>query len=512
MAIQSLFLICLMAISGAITSTEAAAINPTPKPISVPFNRSSFPHGFIFGAGSAAYQSEGAARQHGRGPSIWDTFTRRHPEKIFDGSNGDVADDLYHRYKGDIKLMKKIGLDSFRFSISWSRVLPTGKFKGGVNQEGVQYYKNFINELLSNGLIPFVTLFHWDLPQALEDEYGGFRSDKIVEDYGEYVDFVFKTFGDKVKYWTTLNEPYSYSTSGYSSGTFAPGRCSKYAGNCTEGNSATEPYLVAHHLLLSHAAAVKIYKQKYQASQKGQIGITLVTHWFQPKFPTDADRKAAFRVLDFFLGWYLHPITYGDYPKTMQSFLGNRLPKFTPSQSYSLKGSMDFLGLNYYTTNYVEASHLTTTNHSFTTDLRATLSSVKKGVAIGQPTVLNWLYIYPRGIRELALYVKDNYKNPPMYITENGVAEANNNSLPVKEAIKDSVRIRYLHGHISYLLESIKKGANVKGYFQWAFFDDFEWDAGYTVRFGIVYVDFKDNLKRYLKYSAYWYKRFLLKY
>ncbi|XP_060670830.1 vicianin hydrolase [Ziziphus jujuba] len=505
--IGDFFHFCLLVLLAfALSTTEAAQ----PSHYSVPFNRSSFPSDFIFGAGSAAYQSEGAALKYGRGPSIWDTFTRKHPEKISDRSTGDIADDLYHRYKSDIKLMKKIGLDSFRFSISWSRILPTGKVKGGVNHQGIEYYNNFINELLSNGLIPFVTLFHWDVPQALEDEYGGFRSEKIVEDYKNYADFVFKTFGDRVKYWITLNEPYSFSINGYNGGTFAPGRCSSYVGNCTVGNSATEPYLVAHNLLLSHAAAVQLYKQKYQASQKGKIGITLVTHWFQAKYPTKANQKAASTVLEFFLGWFLHPITYGDYPRSMRFLLGSRLPKFTKAQSDSLKGSIDILGVNYYTSNYVEAHRYTTSNHSYYTDMQASLSAVKNGLAIGKPTALNWLYIYPSGIKQLMLYIKNNYKNPPIYITENGVAEANNSTLPVKSALKDAVRIRYLHGHLFYLLQSIKEGANVKGYYSWAFFDDFEWDAGYTVRFGLIYVDFKNNLKRYLKYSAYWYKRFLL--
>ncbi|KAF7824500.1 vicianin hydrolase-like [Senna tora] len=404
-----------------------------PTPYSMPFNRTLFPSGFVFGAGSAAYQT-------------------------------------------DIKLMKKIGLDSFRFSISWSRIFPKGK--GKVNELGVKFYNNVIDELLSNGLTPFVTLFHWDLPQSLQDEYGGFMSPKIVEDFREYSDFCFKTFGDRVKNWVTLNEPLSFSSNGYNGGTFAPGRCSNYVGNCTAGNSATEPYIVGHHLILSHAAAVRLYKKKYQRHQKGQIGITLVTHWIEPKSDTVADRKAASRALDFWFGWYADPITYGSYPESMQSIVGDRLPKFTKAQKEFVKASYDFLGINYYTTYYA--------------------------------TALNWLYIYPKGLRLLLKYVKDKYQNPIIYVTENGVAEANNASIPIKEAIKDSIRIRYYDGHLKSLLQAIKDGVKVKGYYAWSFFDDFEWDAGYTVRFGITYVDFKNNVKRYLKYSAYWLKMFLL--
>ncbi|XP_048325874.2 vicianin hydrolase [Ziziphus jujuba] len=501
---------CLMALV-VFTSTTSSGEAVKPSHYSMPFNRTSFPPHFIFGAGSAAYQSEGAALQYGKGPSIWDTFTRNHPEKIKDRSSGLVADDFYHRYKEDIKLMKKIGLDSFRFSISWPRLLPTGKVKGGVNKEGVQFYNNVINELLSNGIVPFVTLFHWDFPQALVDEYGGFLSPNIVEDYGAYADFVFKTFGDRVKNWATFNEPSLFSVKGYDGGVYAPGRCSDYAGNCTAGDSATEPYIVGHYQLLAHAQAVKVYKEKYQESQKGKIGITLVTNWFKPKFKTKSSREAASRALDFNLGWFLDPITYGDYPKTMQSVLGSRLPKFTKAQSVAIKGSIDFLGVNYYTTDYADAAPPATVNHSYYVDMQATLTSEKNGVAIGQRTDVSWLYIYPRGIQELLIYIKHKYKNPPVYINENGVGEANNSTLPVKEAIKDSIRIRYLHGHLTYLLQSIKEGVNVKGYYAWSFLDDFEWGSGYTLRFGLTYIDFKNNLKRHLKYSAYWLKMFLLK-
>ncbi|KAF3451148.1 hypothetical protein FNV43_RR07239 [Rhamnella rubrinervis] len=462
MAIKSAFLFCSLVVF-ALAGTEA--VKPSHHS-SIPFNRSSFPSDFIFGAGSAAHQVEGAALQYGRGPSIWDTFTRKYP---------------------------------------------AGKVKGGVNQQGVHFYNNLINDLLSNGLIPFVTLFHWDLPQALEDEYGGFLSDKIVEDFQEYADFVFKTFGDRVKHWVTVNEPNIFTISGYNGGTFAPGRCSNYVGNCTSGDSATEPYIVGHHILLAHAAAVKLYKEKYQASQKGRIGITLVTRWYEPKYKTDASRKAASRAVEFSLGWFLHPITYGEYPSSMRSILGSRLPKFTKSQSKTIKGSLDFLGMNYYTTNYAEPASISiSVNHSYNSDIQATLTTQKNGVSIGKPTTISWFVVYPRGIRELMLYIKDQYKNPPVYITENGVPEPNNNIVPIKEALKDITRIRYLHGHLFYLLKSVKDGVNVKGYYVWAFHDNFEWASGYTIRFGLTFIDYKNNLKRHLKYSALWLKMFLL--
>ncbi|XP_061998170.1 vicianin hydrolase-like [Rosa rugosa] len=509
-----LILICLIltALVGSSASNEAAAA-AAPRHYSIPFNRSSFPVSFIFGAGSAAYQTEGAAHIHGKGPSIWDTFTTKHREKITDGSNGDVADDFYHRYEEDVKLMKKVGLDSFRFSISWSRLLPKGKVKGGVNQEGVKFYNNLINELLSNGIIPFVTLFHWDLPQALEDEYGGFLNHKIVGDFQDYADFCFKTFGDRVKHWITLNEPVTFCVNGYNGGTNAPGRCSNYVGNCTAGNSATEPYIVGHHLLLAHAHSANLYKKKYQASQKGQIGISVVTYWYLAKSETAASKRAASRSLDFVFGWFAHPVTFGDYPQTMRASVGDRLPKFSKEETKLLKGSLDFLGVNYYTSSYADVSSLSTSNvnQSFFGDMHTSLSTEKNGVPLGSATALSWLYIYPKGIRELMLYIKEKYNDPEIYITENGVGEANNSSQPLNDALKDSTRIRYHSLHLSYLLKSIKEGVKVRGYFAWSFLDVYEWDSGYTVRFGLTYVDYKNNLKRYLKYSAYWFKMFLLK-
>ncbi|KAK3224019.1 hypothetical protein Dsin_011044 [Dipteronia sinensis] len=456
MAIRGPFLFCILALFGllACTGTTDAAIKPSHYSI---FNRSSFPSGFIFGSGSSAYQEQHSKME---GDQVYGILLLEiiqviytyyaffqsgddggvMAEKIADRSTGDVADDFYHRYKEDIKLMKKVGLDSFRFSLSWSRILPKGKVSGGVNPLGVKFYNNLINELLANGLKPFVTLFHFDLPQALEDEYGGFLSPKILKDYVDYADFCFKTFGDRVKLWVTMNEPNGFIMNAYSTGIFPPGRCSNYLGNCTSGDSATEPYVAAHHLLLCHGEVNKLYKQKYQPYQKGKIGITIVTHWFA------------------------HPITYGEYPKSMRTLAGRRLPKFTEDQSKLLKGSFDFLGLNYYSTQYADqAPPSNGFNLSYTADRQV-----------------------------------------------NATRMADNGSVPLKVGVNDKLRIIYLDGHLKYLLKAMKNGVNVKAYYVWSFLDDFEWDSGYTARFGLTYVDFKNNLTRHLKDSAFWYKRFLL--
>ncbi|OWM73471.1 hypothetical protein CDL15_Pgr026570 [Punica granatum] len=480
---------------------------------SATLNRSSFPSGFLFGMASSSYQYEGAANVDGRGPSIWDFYTHRYPEKITDGSNGDIASDSYHKYKEDVAIMKEMGLDAYRFSISWSRILPKGKISGGVNKKGVEYYNNLINELLAHGIQPYVTLFHWDLPQALEDEYGGFLSPRIVDDFRDYAGVCFKEFGDRVKHWITLNEPFSYSSGGYAQGMLAPGRCSEWQLlNCTGGNSATEPYLVAHYELLAHAAAVKLYKEKYQASQKGKIGITLVSHWFEAYSNATHNRNAALRALDFMLGWFLDPIVYGNYPHSMRSLVGARLPKFTKEQSAMLKGSFDFLGLNYYTTNYARyVRQSNSVNASYLTDARANLSTERHGIPIGPQAASSWLFVYPKGIWNLLQYVKYKYGNPLIYITENGISEFNNSTLPLEQQLADPMRIDYYYRHLWYLQRAIKDGSNVKGYFAWSLLDNFEWNSGYTVRFGINYVDYKNGQKRYPKSSSLWFRSFLKK-
>ncbi|KAH9710315.1 Beta-glucosidase 13 [Citrus sinensis] len=333
------------------------------------------------------------------------------------------------------------------------------------------------------GLQPFVTIFHWDLPQALEDDYGGFLSPRIVADFQDYAELCFKEFGDRVKHWITLNEPHSYSSNGYNKGTDAPGRCSKWVNKaCQAGNSSTEPYIVGHHQLLSHAAAVKVYKEKYQAIQKGKIGITLISDWMVPYSNEKPNVEAADRALDFFLGMYMDPLIYGNYPFIMRTLVRERLPKFANEQSVMLKGSFDFIGMNYYSSNYaVDIPVANSINISYSTDSQANLTAVRNGKLIGPKAASNWLYVYPRGFRDLLIYIKEKYNNPTLYITENGYDDFNNATLPLKEALKDPMRLDYFKNHLLFLRKAIKEGVNVKGYFAWSLLDNFEWYSGYSV-------------------------------
>ncbi|GLJ09638.1 hypothetical protein SUGI_0113190 [Cryptomeria japonica] len=467
-------------------------------------SRGSFPEGFVFGTASSAYQVEGAANSEGRGPSIWDTFVHA-PGNIADNSTADVAVDEYHRYKEDVELMVNMNMDAYRFSISWSRIFPNGT--GPVNNKGVQYYNNLINHLLERGIVPYANLYHYDLPLGLEQAFEGWLNSKIVEEYANFAEFCFKTFGDRVKYWMTFNEPRVVAALGYDNGIFAPARCSAPFGNCTAGNSATEPYIVAHNLLLSHAAAVKIYREKYQAEQKGKIGILLDFVWFEPLTNSNEDMAAAQRSRDFQLGWFLHPIIYGKYPDSMVEIVGTRLPKFSEEQSKIVKGSIDILGVNQYTTYYMYDPKQPKQNVTdYQIDWNTGFAYARNGVPIGPRANSNWLYIVPWGLYKAVIYIKEHYGNPTMILSENGMDDPGNMTLPA--GLRDTTRINYYKSYIKNLVDAINDGANVVGYFAWSLLDNFEWRSGYTSRFGLVYVDFKD-LKRYPKMSAYWFSKVL---
>lgn len=465
--------------------------------------RSNFPPGFMFGVATSAYQCEGAAKEGGRGLSIWDSFCQT-PGKIVDGSNGDVAVDQYHRYKEDVKLIKDMGVDVYRFSISWSRMFPKGK--GEINEEGVAYYNNLINELLENGIQVSVTLFHWDAPQCLEDDYGGFLSPCMVTDYTAYAETCFRLFGDRVKQWITFNEPYLVCYFGYDRGLHAPGHSS------FDNPIATEIYTVAHHILLAHAAAVEAYRTKYQVEQKGSIGITLVCNGTYPYSASLDDQNAAQRVIDFTLGWFMDPIISGNYPTTMKERIGNRLPKFTEQQSQQLKGTFDFIGVNYYTSQYaINCPEPTSKMSCWNRDCGARCVCERNGVLIGLKAS-DFLYVYAPGIKDLLIYIKHQYNNPPIFITENGVNDpiVDESTTSLDEALNDTGRINFCSEHLWYILEAIREGSDIRGFYAWSLMDNFEWSLGYECRFGFHYIDYKDGLKRYPKASSHWYKKLLL--
>ncbi|OAY40038.1 cyanogenic beta-glucosidase [Manihot esculenta] len=516
---HSLLLGMLVFLIALLTLTEPAMADDVD---AVPddFNRTYFPDDFIFGTATSSYQIEGSTNISGRAPSVWDIFTHEYPERIKDNSTGDIAVDFYNRYKEDIKNVKDMHFNAFRFSISWSRVIPSGRRDEGVNEEGIKFYDNVINEVVNNGLIPFVTIFHWDTPQALEDKYGGFLSRNIVDDYRDYAELLFERFGSRVKFWMTFNEPWALSGFAYDDGLFAPGRCSSWVNRqCRAGNSATEPYIVAHHLLLAHSAAVNLYREKYQKSQTGEIngkiGITLFTFWFEPLSNRSIDIEASRTALDFMFGLWMDPLTYGRYPRRVQELVGDRLLNFTDKETEMLRKSYDFLGLQYYTSYYAKPNAPIDPNYiRYKTDSRTTVTAYDyEGKPIGPPAYSPWFYIFPKGIRHLLNYTKDTYQDPIIYITENGVDRYNNESRTPEEVRNDTFRINYYKEHMWHALGSLKNyNVSLKGYFAWSYLDNFEWNIGYTSRFGLYYVDYQNNLTRSPKNSANWFKHeFLIK-
>jgi len=469
-------------------------------------DRGEFPPGFLFGAATSAYQVEGAYLEDGKGLNNWDVFTHAYPGNVVDGRNADVTDDHYHRYMEDVDIMHKLGINSYRFSISWARILPSGRL-GGVNLAGIAFYNRLIDALLQKGIEPFVTLHHFDLPHELETRYGSWLGTGIREEFAYYADVCFHAFGDRVKFWTTFNEPNLFTKFEYMLGAYPPNRCSAPFGPCDSGDSQREPYVAAHNIIMSHAAAVDNYKKNYQVKQGGSIGIVISMKYYEPLTNTTEDILAAQRALAFEIHWFLDPIFFGEYPKEMREMLSSNLPEFTPAEKLLLQDKIGFIGINHYTAIYAKDCISSPCNlKTYEGNAMVFATGERDGVQIGKSTALFGFYDVPEGMEQIIKYVSQRYGNTPIYIAENGYSQQSSNNM--EDMINDVGRVNYLRGYLSSISSAIRGGANVRGYFVWSLMDNFEWLFGFTLRFGLYHVDFATQ-KRIPRMSAEWYYNFL---
>lgn len=444
-------------------------------------NSLKFPSDFLFGAATASYQIEGAWNEDGKGLSIWDTYSHQ-KGNVANDENGDVACDHYHRYNEDIALMKEMNIECYRLSLAWTRIFPEGR--GKVNEKGAQFYDNLIDNLLKAGIKPFVTLYHWDLPETLERN-GGWLNRETIDDFVNYAKFCFSRYGNKVDLWVTFNEA-QIIAAGYGNKAFAPG--------C---NKPEFTPLVCHHLNIAHAKTVELFRKM---NMNGQIGIVHCLSPVHDMDKTETTEKDT-RIVDGFTNrWFLDPSLKGQYPQDIIDIQTQRgiAPKILDGDMDIIKSNIgDFLGINYYFRSRVydrakddsEPRGLVSCNH----------------VEGAKVTEMGW-EIYPRGIYELLTRIKKDYGDLPLYVTENGMAAKDNNIS--ENYVEDDDRLEYLKTHLEMCKKAIDEGVNLKGYMYWSLLDNFEWASGYSKRFGIIRVDYK-TLERTIKKSGKWYADFI---
>jgi beta-glucosidase len=432
-----------------------------------------FPEGFLWGAATAAHQIEGSPLADGAGPSIWTRFAHT-PGRMHNGDTGDVACDHYRRWKQDVALMRELGLKAYRFSVSWLRVLPEGR--GRINAKGLDFYSRLVDELLASDIEPLLTLYHWDLPAALDDR-GGWLNPEIADWFADYCRVLFRALDGRVKKWVTLNEPWVITDGGYLHGVLAPGHRNRY-----------EAPIASHHLMRAHGAAV----QAYRAEGRHEIGLVVN---LEPKYPASdsaQDKAAVERAHAYMNRQYLDPALLGSYPEELGEVFGDAWPEW-PAEDFALiRQPIDFVGINYYTRNVTAADE--------SWPLRA--GPVKQDSA--NYTETGW-EVFSQGLFDTLTWVKQRYGDIPMYITENGAAFYDP---PTAEngRVRDPLRMDYLQKHLCAIHDAIGAGCDIRGYMLWSLLDNLEWSLGYSKRFGVVHVNYATQ-ERTPKDSARWYSK-----
>ena len=458
------------------------------------------PNNFLFGAASASYQVEGAWNEDGKGLSNWDVFSKI-PGKTFENTNGDVAVDHYHRYKEDIALMAEMGLESYRFSISWPRIFPNGT--GEVNEKGLEFYNKLIDECLKHDIVPFVTLYHWDLPQALEEK-GGWKNKKTVDAFVRFADTCFQSFGDRVNHWITFNEAVIFCSLGYLTGAHPPG---------IEGD-VKGYFQTTHNVFVAHARAVELFKQN---GHTGEIGIT---HVFNPAFSIDDAEENKFAEMHanaYATHWFYDPILKGEYPEYVVNGLSEQglLPEMTEEELDVLKRTApmnDFIGLNYYSPQRVMKNDSALVmaggrENSTGRPGNPSFDGVYKTVKMDDKVYTKWDWeISPEAFLAGMHMLKDRYGDVKIYITENGLGDVD----PIVDGeIMDTPRIEYIEGHLRAVKHAVQQGINVAGYYAWSAIDLLSWLNGYKKQYGFIYVDHNNGLARKKKQSFHWYKEII---
>lgn len=437
-----------------------------------------FPQDFVWGAATASYQIEGGWNEDGKGESIWDRFSHT-PGKVQDGDTGDAACDHYHRWADDLNLMKDLGLKAYRLSISWPRILPAGR--GGINETGIDFYSRMIDRLLELNIEPYVTLYHWDLPQKLQDE-GGWASRSVVDAFVQYADVISGALGDRVKNWITLNEPWVSAFIGYAEGRHAPGHTDLH-----------EALAASHHLLLAHGYSVPVIRAN---CANANVGITLNLTPQVPASPSVADRNAANWVDGYINRYFLDPLVGRGYPQDVVNGHGDEM-KFVQAKDMDvISVPVDFVGVNYYTRGIARSEKISDAENSPPTVLRG-----------DEITEMDW-EVYPEGLYKTLGRLYFDYDFPAIYVTENGAAFVD--EVNADGEVDDPARLSYIKRHLEQVQRAIAAGIPVKGYFAWSLMDNFEWGFGFSKRFGLIHVDYVTQ-KRTFKSSAKWYRQFIQK-